>query len=263
MPDDVCELLGRRVRLVDLSRPLAPTPSEPTPMGVTRISHEDCAATWEALYGIPPAALPLGGGFAGEFLTLSTHDATHADAPWHYAPLAEGRPAWTIDEVPLGWFVGPAVVLDVSDLGTGRLVFPADIDARLARLGRAIAPGDVVLFRTGADAAWGTPEFFAAGCGLGREAVLHLVGQGVRLLGTDAWSLDRPYPLIAEEWRAARDPARLWPAHFAGIERRYCHLEKLANLEELPAVGATLLALPIKVAGGSGAWVRAVGLVPA
>ncbi len=78
-------------------------------------------------------------------------------------------------------------------------------------------------------------------------------------MGTDAWSLDRPYPLIGGEWR---DPSLLWPAHYAGAEHAYCHLEKLTNLAALPAVGATLLCMPIKVEGGSGAWVRAVGLVP-
>lgn len=87
--------------------------------------------------------------------------------------------------------------------------------------------------------------------------------RGVRVLGTDAWSLDRPYPLIRAEWRERRDASLLWPAHYAGIERKYWHLEKLANLGMLPAVGATLLALPIKVEAASGAWVRVAALVPA
>jgi glyoxylase-like metal-dependent hydrolase (beta-lactamase superfamily II) len=65
------------------------------------------------------------------------------------------------------------------------------------------------------------------------------VEKGVRLIGTDAWSLDRPYPLIGAEWRKRRDPSLLWPAHFAGIEREYCHIEKMANLDKLPEVGAT------------------------
>jgi kynurenine formamidase len=81
-------------------------------------------------------------------------------------------------------------------------------------------------------------------------------------MGTDAWSLDRPYSLIGEEWREKGDPSLLWPAHYAGLERSYWQLEKLTNLAELPALGATLLALPIKLEKASGAWVRAVGLVP-
>lgn len=159
--------------------------------------------------------------------------------------------------------MGPAVVVDVSDLPTGHLVTQDEIDGRLAAIGHALSAGEIVLFRTGADAHWGTEDYFGYGCGLGREAVLRLVGRGVHVMGTDAWSLDRPYPLIGAEWRSRRDPSLLWPAHYAGMERRYYHLEKLANLGELPPVGATLLCMPVKVEGGSGAWVRAVGLVQA
>jgi kynurenine formamidase len=184
------------------------------------------------------------------------------DAPWHYAPVSEGGEARTIDELPLSRFVGPAVVLDVSDMPTGHLLSAEEVGGRLQKIGHVLSPGDIVLFRTGADEHWGTEKFFEHGCGLGREAVLYLVEKGVRLMGTDAWSLDRPYPLIGAEWKERRDPSLLWPAHFAGIEREYCHIEKLANLRELPEVGATLLCFPIKVERGSGAWVRAVGLVP-
>ena len=259
---DVVELLGRRVRLVDLSRTVGSTPSEPNAPRLRTISHEDGTELWEHLYGIPPGALPTGLGFAGEVAELSTHAGTHVDAPWHYAPTSEGEPAQRIDEVPLSRFVGPAVVLDVADLPTGHLVTPEDIKERLTRLGHELSPGEILLFRTGADEVWGKEEYFEYGCGLGREAVLHLVERGIKVMGTDAWSLDRPYPLIGAEWREKQDPSLLWPAHYAGAERAYCHLEKLANLAALPAVGATLLCMPIKVEGASGAWVRAVGLVP-
>ena len=256
------ELLGRRVRLVDLSRPVGPTQSEPNPPRSRLISHEDGAELWEHLFGIPRRALPTGLGFAGEVVELSTHAGTHVDAPWHYAPTSEGKPAQRIDEVPLSRFVGPAVVLDVSDLPTGYLVTPGDVEERLRKIGHELSPGEILLFHTGADEAWGTEEYFGYGCGLGRKAVLHLIERGVRVMGTDAWSLDRPYPTIGSEWREKQDPSLLWPAHYAGVERAYCHLEKLANLAALPAVGAAMLCMPIKVEGGSGAWVRAVGLVP-
>ena len=259
---DVVELLGRRVRLVDLSRPVGPTPSEPNPPRLRHVSHEDGAELWEHLFGIPRWALPTGLGFAGEVVELSTHAGTHMDAPWHYAPTSEEEPAQTIDEVPLSRFVGPAVVLDVSDLPTGYLVTPGDVEERLSGIGHKLSPGEILLFHTGADEAWGTEEYFGYGCGLGREAVLHLIERGVRVMGTDAWSLDRPYPSIGAEWREKQDSSLLWPAHYAGAERAYCHLEKLANLAALPAVGATVLCMPIRVEGGSGAWVRAVGLVP-
>jgi kynurenine formamidase len=262
--DQPVEILGRRVRLVDLSHPLGPSGGEPVAPRVERLGHDDGAGLWEALYGIPRDALPGGHGFAGEtFHGLSTHAGTHVDAPWHYAPVAGGGPAPAIDEVPLSWCVGPLVVLDVSDRATGDLLGPADVDERLERLGHAPSPGDVVALFTGAERAWGNDEFWRVGCGLGREAVLGLLERGVRAIGTDAWSLDRPYPLIGEEWRERRDPAALWPAHFAGIERPYLQLEKLANLATVPPTGATIVAFPVKVEGGSGAWTRAVALVPA
>ena len=247
--------------MVDLSRAVGPTPSEPNSPRLRTISHEDGAKLWEHLYGIPPSALPTGLGFAGEVAELSTHAGTHVDAPWHYAPTSGGQPARRIDEIPPSSFVGPAVVLDVSDLPTGYLVTPEDIRERLWGIGHELSPGEIVLFRTGADAVWGTEGYFGYGCGLGREAVLHLVERGVVLMGTDAWSLDRPYPSIGAEWREKQDPSLLWPAHYAGAERAYCHIEKLTNLAALPPVGATLLCMPIKVWAASGAWTRAVGLV--
>lgn len=257
------ELLGQRARLVDLSRTLGPTQSEPSPPHIRRVSHEEGAELWEHLFGIPKTALPLGLGFAGELLEASTHASTHVDAPFHYAPLSEGEQARTIDEIPLSWFVGPAVVVDVSEMPAGHLLSAGEVQERLEKIGYPLSSGDIVLFRTGADEHWGTEKFFEAGCGLGKEAVLYLVERGVRLMGTDAWSLDRPYPLIGAEWKQRRDPALLWPAHFAGLEREYCHIEKLASLDKLPEVGATLVCFPVKVDRGSGAWVRAVGIVPA
>ncbi|WP_289501385.1 cyclase family protein [Gloeocapsopsis sp. IPPAS B-1203] len=259
---EIVELLGQRVQLIDLSRSLEPTVSEPTPPRIQHISHKDCAEMWEFMFGIPSNALPNGLGFAGEIVEASTHASTHLDAPWHYAPTSEGQPAWTIDETPLHWFVGQAVVLDVSDLPTGYLVTPEEIEKCLKKLSHTIKPGEIVLFCTGADAVWGTEEFFSYGCGLGEEAVLYLVDQGVRVIGTDAWSLDRPYPIIGNEWAIFQDSKRLWSAHFAGIKRKYSQIEKLTNLSQLPPVGSTILCFPIKVKGGSGAWSRVIGLVP-
>lgn len=263
MQDDIIELFGHRVQVIDLSRPLGPTASEPTPPQIRSISHQDCAQMWEFMFGIPPTALPLELGFAGEIVEASTHASTHIDAPWHYAPISENEPAWTIDRVPLHWFIGSAVVLDVSNLPTGHLVTVEDIETRLVSLNHTIRPKEIVLFRTGADVVWGSEAFFSYGCGLGEEAVLYLVNQGVQVIGTDAWSLDRPYPLIGQEWETHRDPKRLWSAHFAGIKRRYSQIEKLTNLGALPSIGSTIFCFPIKVERGSGAWARVVAFVPA
>lgn len=261
--DQLVSLFGQPARIVDLAHALDSSPSEPLPPVLEVQTHMDGAELWEGMFGIPRTALPGGRGFAGEILhRLSTHASTHMDAPWHYAPTAGGAPAVTIDEVPLSWCVGALVVVDVSDLPAGHLLGAAEVAERLAAAAPDVAPGAVVAFYTGAERLWGEETFWEAGCGLGREAVLALLDLGVRTIGTDAWSLDRPYPLIGGEWQQQRDPAALWPAHFAGIERPYLQIEKLANLMSVPAVGATILAFPVKVKGGSGAWTRAVALVP-
>ena len=261
MSNPLVEIFGQRVRLIDLSHPLEPTASEPNPPQIQQITHQDCAAMWQSMFDIPASALPDGLGFAGEIVHASTHASTHIDAPWHYAPTSEGQPAWTIDQIPLDWFIGKAIVLNVTDLPTGHLITPDEITARLQTLNHPLAGESIVLFCTGADAYWGKEEFFSYGCGLGAEAVRYLTDRGVRVIGTDAWSLDRPYPMIADEWAACQDPSRLWPAHFAGRARKYLQIEKLTNLAELPPIGATVICFPIKVAHGSGAWSRVVGLV--
>lgn len=263
MHDEHIDLLGQRVHLVDLSHRLEPTPSEPLAPVVRTQTHDDGAELWQALYGIPQAALPQGHGFASEVLDrLSTHAGTHVDAPWHYAPVAGGAAAPTIDQVPLTWCAGRLVILDLSDLATGHLVTAHEVNQRLSATPHELRPGDIVALYTGAEKSWGSEQFWETGCGLGREAVLALLDRGVRAIGTDAWSLDRPYPLIGSEWRDRRDPSALWPAHFAGIERPYLQLEKLANLTTLPLTGATIIAFPVKIANGSGAWTRAVALIP-
>ncbi len=78
----------------------------------------------------------------------------------------------------------------------------------------------------------------------------------------DAYSLDRNFEAIAEEFRQTGDGKLLWEAHFAGIEREYCQIEKLANLDRIPRPhGFKVSCLPIKIQGGSGGWCRAVAFV--
>ena len=99
--------------------------------------------------------------------------------------------------------------------------------------------------------------------GLGREGVLWLVGQGVKVIGIDAYTLDRPFASMVADYRRTGDGRHVWPAHFAGIEGEYCQVEKLANLDRLPRPhGFYVSCLPVKVKGASAGWCRAVALVP-
>lgn len=97
--------------------------------------------------------------------------------------------------------------------------------------------------------------------GWGREATLWLLDQGINVVGTDAWSWDRPLSFIAEEFQKTGDKSLIWEGHFAGIEKKYCHMEKLTNLDLLPERGFQVVCLPIKVKGAGAGWTRAVALV--
>ena len=65
---------------------------------------------------------------------------------------------------------------------------------------------------------------------MGRESTLWLVEQGIKVIGIDAFGFDRPFASMAEDFRRTGDGRYIWPAHFAGITRSYCQIEKLANL---------------------------------
>ena len=76
--------------------------------------------------------LPDGEGWAIERINLSTHNGTHLDAPWHYASTMDrGKPAATIDEIPLDWCYRPGVKLDFRSLPDGHVVSAAEVEAEL------------------------------------------------------------------------------------------------------------------------------------
>ncbi len=210
------------------------------------------------MFGITPDCLPDGLGWAGERVTLGTHCGTHMDAPWHYGPSCKGRPARTIDEIPVEWCCAPGVLLDLREKADGQTIEPDDLQRALAAIGYELAPGDIVLIRTGAGDSWGAADYPERGAGLGRTGVEFLTTRGVRIVGTDAWGLDRPFGAMAADYRRTSDPAVIWPAHFAGRAAEYCQLEKLTNLDRLPPVGFTVMCFPVKVARASAGWVRVV-----
>ena len=90
----------------------------------------------------------------------------------------------------------------------------------------------------------------------------YLLDLGVRVIGTDAFSLDAPFTDILARWNATGDRSVLWPAHFAGRDREYCQIERLANLDQLPGpTGFTVSCFPVKIVGAGAGWARAVALV--
>ena len=133
------------------------------------------------------------------------------DAPWHYASTTDGgSPAYGIDELPLEWCLQPGVKLDFRDLPDGHLVTPDQIDAELKRINHQLQPLDIVLVNTRAGAIFGQPGYIDAGVGIGREGTLHLLEQGVRVVGTDAWSWDAPFSFTRKRFAENGDAAIIW-----------------------------------------------------
>ena len=253
-------------RLVDLSVALeAEIPSDPPPMlpRIEYFDHKDTAGQMASFFpGLSPEQLPGGEGWALEKLTIYTHNGTHLDAPYHHhSTMDGGARAITIDEVPLDWCLAPGVKLDFRDRPDGHVVTPAEVDAELERIGHVIAERDIVLVNTSAGAAYGRPDYLTKGCGMGRDATLHLLRQGVRVTGTDAWSWDAPFGITAERFAETGDPSIIWEGHRASMEVGYCHIEKLANLHELPPTGFTVSCFPFKIRAASAGFVRAVAII--
>jgi kynurenine formamidase len=249
-------------RIIDLSVPTEDSPSEPLPVKVSHEDHQKSVEFMKSFFGCNGQDLPHGLGWANYTVLMGAHAGTHVDAPWHYSPTSEGRRARTIDEMPLEWFFSNGVVMDVRHKPRGSGVSVDDLKAALAGIDYSIKPLDIVLIQTGADKYWGKAEYFEAGCGMTRESTLWLMEQGVRVMGIDAWGWDRPFWAIREEFSRTGDRNLLWGAHYVGIEREYCHIEKLANLDKLPrAFGFKVACFPVKLTGGSAGWSRVVAIL--
>lgn len=252
----------KSTKIIDLSVPLEPSPSEPQVVEVTHEAHEQGMSTMKAIFKCSEDDLPQGLGWAVDTVKASSHAGTHVDSPWHYFPTTEGKKARTIDEMPLDWFYNDGVVLDMRHKPAGSAITIDDLKEALKSIGYQLKPGDIVLIQTGTDKYWGKAEYFGAGCGMSKSATLWLIDQGIRVMGIDAWGWDRPFWAIKEEFQKTKEKSILWGAHFAGIEKEYCHIEKLANLDKLPApFGFKVACFPVKLTGGSAGWCRVVAIL--
>ena len=253
-------------KLSDISVPLQndvpadPPGNHPT---ITYIDHQQgLPRMLQFFQGLRAEDLPDGQGWAVEQVNLSTHNGTHLDAPWHFHPtMNRGERAWTIDEVPLEWCLQPGVKLDFRHFADGYVATAKDVEAELKRIGHTLSPLEIVVVNTSAGLAYGRPDYVAKCCGMGREATLYLLERGVRVTGTDGWSWDAPFVHTREKYLATHYASLIWEGHKAGREIGYCHIEKLHNLEALPAKGFTVSCFPVKVRGGSAGWTRAVAII--
>lgn len=221
----------------------------------------------------PQPLLPRSGPFLTHLLVIDEHTGTHFDAPPHFIPPPDsGLPhasaagQWTGDQIPVEQFFGPLDVIDVSELrdaaapGEGAFI-PAELIGDWEATHGKIAPGDVVVFRSGWDEHYRTgaaglryvhdvlmtktaPGWPAPGV----EAMRYLHERGVRCVGTDGASMGTPH-----------DGADV---HIFGLSHGMVFVEELGNLASLPARGSYFIFLPIKIARSSGGPGRALAFIP-
>lgn len=230
------------------------------------LSHPYSAATlyWPtspSAFELKPLHVgPTPAGFFYSAYTFATpeHGGTHLDAPVHFFQAGA-----SVERIPLNQLVAPAAVLDVRDSAAAnpdyRLI-PADIEAFERAHGR-IAAGTIVLLHTGWSSRWGDRKGYFGDDTRGDATKLHFPGYGaeaarilveerkVAALGVDSPSVDY-------------GPAQDFPVHRLGAPHGVPNFANLANLDRLPATGALVVALPMKIEGGSGAPLRAVALLP-
>jgi kynurenine formamidase len=200
-----------------------------------------------------------GGYFYSAFsICTPEHGGTHLDAPQHFA--ADGFPT---DAIPLGNLIAPAIVIDVSKKAAADRNYR--LSARDVRLfedqqGR-IKRGAIVLLRSGWSQYWPDAKSYLGDDTPGDASKLQFPSYGedaarllveerkVAILGVDTASID---------FGKSQD----FVVHRIAAARNVSGLENLTNLHRLPATGSLVLALPMKIEGGSGGPVRVVALVP-
>jgi kynurenine formamidase len=255
------------VLLAQAAAPAAPTPAfDLERLGVVDLTHDFDERTlyWPTSPSrFERKSLHHGMTEAGYFYSAGAvcspeHGGTHLDAPIHFA---EGRS--TLDKVPLSRLVAPAIVLDVAGAAA------ADPDYRLTladvqaweKVHGEIPPGVVALLRTGWSGRWPDAKRYLGDDTPGDASRLHfpsygveaarylVLTRGVAALGVDTASIDH-------------GPSRDFPVHRVAAEADVPGLENLVDLESVPPRGALVVALPMKIAGGSGGPLRIIALVP-
>jgi len=168
-------------------------------------------------------------------LCLGSHTGTHVDAPLHFK---DGAPS--VDKISLDVLVGPARVVDMTGLEAITL---ADLDA--ADLGGV----ERVLFKTDNSKLWSDPAFHEKFTYLEEDAAVYLVETGVRLVGVDYLSVEKPR-------------TKTHPTHRALLGAHVVVIEGL-NLSEVPPGDYELFCLPLRVEGAEAAPARVILRRPA
>jgi kynurenine formamidase len=236
-------------RLIDLSMPvhadMVTFNRVPAPTLVMYESWTDYAER------IGAAEHGVGSLTATYLAVLNDHIGTHCDAVRHIVPSAGGP-----ESIPLEYCYGDGVILDFSAKPPGYGITACDIDEALAKIDYAVKERDIVLIQTGASAYNDDAERYRRDhSGMTRDATLHLIARGVRMMGIDAITFDPPLWAMFER-------KQFWEAHRVMNEEPYWHLENLCNLDQIGRpVGFKLAVFPVKWVGTTAAPVRAVAII--
>jgi kynurenine formamidase len=185
----------------------------------------------------------IGFEFATNNLLINEHGPTHSDATYEYDP--QGK---YIDEMPLEYFYGPAICLDLSHVSPDDYVTPNDLEMALEKSGQVIQEGDIVLLYTGHyNRAYGTDEWLTRYTGLDYEGAKWLAKQGVVNIGIDAPAIDNPI-----------DP--LFSGHLVCKEYQMTNTENLCNLDQVAGKRFLYFGLPLRIRKGTGSPIRAVAV---
>jgi kynurenine formamidase len=188
------------------------------------------------------------------------HGGTHIDAPVHFA---EGRK--TVDQFDVDQLIAPGVVIDVTDKASSDpdyLITVNDIVEWEARNG-AISTDSIVLLRTGFGKFWPDKKQYLGTDQQGPEAVKDLHFPGLHPHAA-AWLVRerRPKAVGIDTASIDRGQSTDFGAHVALMSNNIPAFENVANLDKLPAKGFQVIALPMKIKGGSGAPLRVIAAVP-
>lgn len=188
------------------------------------------------------------------------HGGTHVDAPIHFA--SGGK---TIDQIPLTKLIAPAVKIDVSQKAMADRDYQIsveDFNAWESQHGK-IPEESIVLLQTGYGRYWpdrlkylGTDKRGAEGVaelhfpGLHPEAAKWLVGsRRINAIGIDTASIDY-------------GQSQLFGSHVTLLGQGTPVFENVANLDKVPTTGSQVIALPMKIKGGSGSPLRIIAFIP-
>ncbi len=252
------------MKVIDLSKTIQYNPGDPSFMKV-KINHKGHKkAKWLVrLFGLPFKLFPKNFvGWADDNIEkMGLHSTTHLDAPWHYSPTCMGKPAKTIDEIPLDWCFGDGMVIDMKHKADFDAITVGDIQEFLAKENITLKPNMIVLIKTGRDQFMGTKKFFTHGTGMSASATEWLIKQGIKVMGIDAWGWDLPLPYLIRKAKESNNSELFWEAHLVGVNYEYVHIEQLTNLDALPYTGFKVYAFPLKIKGGSAGPARVVAIL--